>query len=186
MNVTKRYNELLEYLVEPKTSSHEGDKTICYLTFGVDEILDVKRHLRSTWLSLARNKGFEPMILSMQEVTKEFFKKDTYRIEAGEDASNDKEEMLEVYASLGNNLDQQKIIDKAILDAQKKLTDKGILFIADLEALHPFSRFGPIEQRLYSQFEKPIVVFYPGKKSGSALRFLGVYPEDGNYRSKHF
>lgn len=186
MNVAKRYNELLEYLVEPKTSSHVGDKTICYLTFGVEDILDVKRHLKSTWISLAKNKGFEPEILSMHEVTKDFFSKDDYRIDAGEDAVDNKSEMLEVYASLGNNLDQQRIIDNAILEAQGKLKGNGVLLITDVEALHPFSRFGPIEQRLYSKIEKPIVVFYPGKKSGSALRFLGVYPEDGNYRSKHF
>ena len=186
MNVAKRYNELLDYLVEPKTSSHVGDKTICYLTFGMDEILDVKRHLKSTWISLAKNKGFEPEILSMHEVTKDFFQKDEYRIDAGEDAADDKGDMLEVYASLGNNLDQQKIIDNAILESQNKLGENGLLLITDLEALHPFSRFGPIEQRLYSEFNKPIVVFYPGKISGSALRFLGIYPEDGNYRSKHF
>lgn len=186
MNVTNRYRELLEYLVEPKTSSHVGDKTICYLTFELDEILNVKRHLKSTWVSLAKNKGFNPVVLSLHEVTKTFFQADDYRIDAGEDAVDDKSEMLEVYDSLGNNLDQQRIIDKAILAVQERLGDDGLLLITDLEALHPFSRFGPIEQRLYSAIDKPIVVFYPGARSGSALRFLSIYPEDGNYRSKHF
>ena len=75
MNVAKRYNELLDYLVEPKTASHVGDKNICYLTFGLDEILDVKRHLKSTWISLAKNKGFNPEVISLHEVVSDFFSK---------------------------------------------------------------------------------------------------------------
>jgi len=58
--------------------------------------------------------------------------------------------------------------------------------LTDLEGIHPFTRFGPIEQSIYNQIEIPMLVFYPGNIIGNSLQFLGFYPQDGNYRSKHF
>ena len=96
--------------------------------------------------------------------------------------------MKEVYDSLGENLKNQEVLEEAILDKQREVkTEKnGVLLITDVEAIHPFTRFGPVEQKIYGRVEVPIVVLYPGEMSGSALKFLGFYPEDGNYRSKHF
>lgn len=186
MNVDNRYREVLDYLIEPKTHDFSGDKSICYLTFDNDDILYVKRMLREVWISLAKNRNLKVTQLSMQKVLQEFFDQYEDRIEAGE--TDDYYEMMDVYDSLGEDLRNGEIIETAILDAQEKvLKDKnGVLFITDLEAIHPFTRFGPIEQTLYTKIKVPIVVFYPGEKTGSALRFLNFYPEDGNYRSKHF
>ncbi|WP_211223787.1 BREX protein BrxB domain-containing protein [Gaetbulibacter saemankumensis] len=174
-------------MLEPKTYDHGGDKTICYLTFDTEDIINVKRKLNQVWVELAKNKGLEVIILSLHEVLKNFFKEDEYRIEAGVDAVEYEDETIEVYHSLGENLKNQEVIENAILDAQKKVDPKnGVLFITDLEAIHPFTRFGPIEQKIYNKINVPIVVFYPGEITGTALKFLGFYPEDGNYRSKHF
>ena len=187
MNVDNRYRTLLESLLEPKTYDHGGDKTICYLTFGSDEIINVKRKLNEVWIDLAKNKGLNVTLLSLHEVLKDFFKEDEYRIEAGEDAVEYEDESIEVYHSLGENLKNQEVIEEAILEAQQKVDPKkGVLFITDLEVIHPFTRFGPIEQKLYNKINVPVVVFYPGDITGTALKFLGFYPEDGNYRSKHF
>ena len=96
--------------------------------------------------------------------------------------------MKEVYGSLGENLKNQGILEDAILNKQveAKKEKNGVLLITDVEAIHPFIRFGPVEQKIYGKVEVPIMVLYPGEISGSALKFLGFYPEDGNYRSKHF
>ena len=187
MNVDKRYLTLLESLLEPKTYDHGGDKTICYLTFGTEEIINVKRKLNEVWIALAKNKGLKVTILSLHGVLKNFFKEDEYRIEAGLDAVEYEEETIEVYHSLGENLKNQEVIEEAILEAQKKVDPKkGVLFITDVESIHPFTRFGPVEQKIYNKINVPVVVFYPGDITGTALKFLGFYPEDGNYRSKHF
>lgn len=187
MNVDNKYRALLESLLEPKTYDHGGDKTICYLTFDTEDIINVKRKLNQVWVELAKNKGLEVKVLSLHEVLKNFFKKDEYRIEAGLDAAEYEDETIEVYHSLGENLKNQEIIENAILQAQQKVDqDSGVLFITDLETIHPYTRFGPIEQKIYNKINVPIVVFYPGEKTGTALKFLGFYPEDGNYRSKHF
>jgi len=58
--------------------------------------------------------------------------------------------------------------------------------VTDLEALHPFLRIGVIESQLQGKFHVPTVFLYPGIRTGKTrLKFLGFYPEDGNYRSVH-
>ncbi len=74
---------------------------------------------------------------------------------------------------------------------QQKLEQLGdqphaLLLVTDLEALHPYLRVGSIEQKLQGQFKVPTVFLYPGVRTGkSTLKFLDIYPEDGNYRSIH-
>lgn len=188
MNVDNRYKKLLDEMTQPQSYNYSGDKEVYYLTFGMDQIQYVKKQLRTGWLDIARHKGFEPLVLSIHELLRDFFSQDEYRIEAGEDAVHSKEEMKEVYDSLGENLRNQEIIQKAILEKQEEVKSlkNSILIITDIEAMHPFTRFGPIEQKIYTKIEIPIIVLYPGKKSGSTLKFLEFYPEDGNYRSEHF
>lgn len=188
MNVDKKYTDLLDYLIQPKDHDHSGDKTICYLTFGADRIQYVKQRLNEGWIDLAKHKGINLITISLHKVLKDFFSRDEYRIEAGEDAAEDEFEMKEVYDSLGENVRNQEILEEAILNKQEEVKKEknGVLLITDIEAIHPFTRFGPVEQKIYGELEVPIVVLYPGEMSGSALKFLGFYPEDGNYRSKHF
>ena len=48
------------------------------------------------------------------------------------------------------------------------------------------ARIGAIEGQLAGCFCVPTVFFYPGERTGKTkLKFLGFYPEDGNYRSVH-
>ena len=74
---------------------------------------------------------------------------------------------------------------------ERKLNDlhgnkNALLIVTDLEALHPFLRIGSIESKLQGSFYVPTIFLYPGMRTGkSGLKFLGFYPEDGNYRSVH-
>jgi hypothetical protein len=68
------------------------------------------------------------------------------------------------------------------LEGQKN----AVLLVTDLEALHPFLRIGAIESQLQGKFHVPTIFLYPGVRTGKTrLKFLGFYPEDGNYRSMH-
>ena len=61
-----------------------------------------------------------------------------------------------------------------------------VLFVTDIEALHPYLRVGVLEQQLQGRFTVPTVFLYPGVRDGkTTLKFLGIYPADGNYRSVH-
>jgi Domain of unknown function (DUF1788) len=62
----------------------------------------------------------------------------------------------------------------------------ALILVTDLEALHPYLRIGAIEAGLQGKFNVPTVFLYPGIRTGKTrLKFLGFYPEDGNYRSLH-
>ena len=62
----------------------------------------------------------------------------------------------------------------------------ALILVTDLEALHPYIRIGAIEAGLQGKFNVPTVFLYPGIRTGKTrLKFLGFYPEDGNYRSLH-
>ena len=64
--------------------------------------------------------------------------------------------------------------------------EKALLLVTDLEALHPYMRIGSVESQLQGRFSVPTVFLYPGVRTGQTrLKFLGFYPEDGNYRSMH-
>jgi hypothetical protein len=77
---------------------------------------------------------------------------------------------------------------KRLEDALQALEGKqhALLLVTDLEALHPFLRIGAIESQLQGKFQVPTIFLYPGVRTGKTrLKFLGFYPEDGNYRSVH-
>jgi len=62
----------------------------------------------------------------------------------------------------------------------------AIVLVTDLEALHPYLRIGAVESQLQGKFTVPTVFLYPGVRVGkTSLKFLGFYPDDGNYRSVH-
>jgi hypothetical protein len=142
-----------------------------------------------TWISLAKGKGYYLQIISMAGILNSFFKsnprRDTW---LSFDKECEKEEIEELFDGLGSNVRENKVIENAILSAQAEVAGKTkpILILTDLEAIHPFTRFGPVEQNIYTQIEIPLIILYPGKLDGSSLEFLGFYPPDGNYRSKHF
>ena len=85
--------------------------------------------------------------------------------------------------ALANGALQDKL--EAVL-AKLEGQTKSILLVTDIEALHPYLRIGSIEGQLQGKFNVPTVFFYPGIRTGDTrLKFLGFYPEDGNYRSVH-
>lgn len=83
------------------------------------------------------------------------------------------------------------LMDHSKLDSNKKLSkfegqENTILLVIDIEALHPYMRIGAIESQLQGKFTVTTIFLYPGERTGKTrLKFLGFYPEDGNYRSVH-
>ena len=59
-----------------------------------------------------------------------------------------------------------------------------MLLVTDLEALHPFMRIGAIRSQLQASFMCRPFFCTPACETGKTrLKFLGFYPEDGNYLS---
>jgi len=191
MPLDNKFKAILEYLKDPGSHHHTGDKLICYLTFDSSQCLEVKRKLPG-WLSLTKGFGYNFSTLSMTTVLNDFFINEPSRdvwlnmvpnIEDGQEA------IYDFYKSdLGSLITENKVIEKAILKINNVLSKEinPLLIITDLEAIHPFTRFGPVEQNIYTEINIPLIILYPGTITGSSLEFLGFYPQDGNYRSKHF
>src|SRR5690606_41341551 len=93
-----------------------------------------------------------------------------------------------VNKTLGEALTGNRELDRRPESVLKELrsVEHALLLVTDVEALHPYLRIGSIEQRLQGRFFVPTIILYPGRRSGQfSLSFLGIYPEDPNYRSIH-
>jgi hypothetical protein len=148
-----------------------------------------------TW-KLKLSADFEVSELSMAELIPQLIQEDPlYEINLENENNSDTtvhdvNEALR--GSLGVRSDGQPENEAPILEAfaealaEAKKRTNGILLITDIEAIHPYIRIGAIEQVLQGKFECPVIVFYPGVRTGKfGLKFLGIYPDDGNYRSVH-
>ena len=93
-----------------------------------------------------------------------------------------------LFNSIRQEVVSEESLEKAILETQEECLSEGnaLLVIRDLEMLHPFRMMGVIENNIYNQIKVPILVLYPGETMGTARSFLGIYNQDGNYRSVNF
>lgn len=164
-----------------------GFDPVFYLLFPPSQILEVKQRL-SEWEAQLRVDGFKPYRLSMTKVLNDYFRGHDLREAWLEAARLVPDDYSVIVRSLAEHLQQDDVVASAVRQAiaAHQQEASSILFITDLEALHPFLRIGAIEQQLAGQFKIPTVVLYPGTAGGAySRRFLGVHKEDGNYRSPH-
>lgn len=181
------FDELIRRVEAGREFAHASFEPIFYLVFHPRDLLEAKR-LMPAWTSKLRNNGWRVETFSIAEHVADILAKAPLRkvwLEA------DKKEPLawqRTNKALGNALTVQGRLQRrleerlAALEGQKST----IMLVTDLEALHPYLRIGAIEAQLQGKFHVPTVFLYPGTRTGKTrLRFLGFYPEDGNYRSVH-
>jgi len=186
--LNNKLKKIIDEMGSPNRGQHSGDKNICYLTYPFESILEIKKHT-PTLISLLNHANYSVSIVSVGEIIYDFIKNNPRRDNWSNFSMIDyKDEMTEFFKNLGSTIIENEIIEKAILEKQEEIKNqiKPLLLITDLEGIHPFTRFGPVEQNIYNAIEIPIIILYPGVLSGSSLEFLGFYPPDGNYRSKHY
>ena len=188
-SIDKNFDKLREKIKKGRGRiSNTGYDEFFYLVFSPQEILNVKKQLKN-WMLLLKHDNWNVETLSMNEIIWKIFEGDqlwNIYLEA------DKKEPLN-WKKMNSSL-TQRLLDKdaGILSVfEEKLKnlrkiDQSLLLVTDLEALHPFMRIGTIEAQLQGKFDVTIVFLYPGIRTGvTKLKFLGFYPEDGNYRSVH-
>jgi hypothetical protein len=181
------FDELIRRVQAGRDFAHASFEPIFYLVFPPSELLEVKR-LLPAWTSKLTNSGWQVEIFSIAEHVAEILRTAPLRkvwIEADRKAPLSWER---TNASLANALTSQNHLQSQLEERLAALEGKRstILLVTDLEALHPYMRIGAIEAQLQGKFHVPTVFLYPGVRTGKTrLRFLGFYPEDGNYRSVH-
>lgn len=196
VSLDETFKDLQQRLQHGRELGGTGTDPIFYLVFPVTEILAVKRKF-SIWKSQLELQSWEVTECSMHKVVQDAFNNHKHRNELllGEKLSlegvagqKDGIQTKDITATLTAVLTEGKDIVLSIQQALKEASSKqnGILFITDLEALHPFIRINSIEAKMHGLVDCPVVVLYPGKRDGrTSLKFLEIFPPDPNYRSEH-
>ena len=181
------FNELLQRVRQGREFAHASFEPIYYLVFHPSEILEVKRQTPA-WVAKLRNEGWEVTVFSIAEhVTDILAKAPLRKVWLAADAKSP-QDWAKTNQSLANALTKADGLQsrlEAVLTGLEG-NQNTIVLVTDLEALHPYLRIGAIEAQLQGKFHVPTVFLYPGVRTGKTrLKFLGFYPEDGNYRSVH-
>ncbi|BDC48933.1 hypothetical protein F183_A12490 [Bryobacterales bacterium F-183] len=181
------FAELQLRLGDSQRLKNTGGDPVFYLVFHPKEMMAAKRKLRS-WRAQLENHGWHVEVLSLAQTLNEFFNSHPLRKFWLSGEQLNPADVDSVNATLREALLSNQVVETRILAAVERLAhkQKGILLITDTEALHPYLRIGAVEQRLTGRVSCPVVILYPGRRGGeTTLSFLGIYPDDGNYRSTH-
>ena len=186
-SLTADFDELMRRVQAGREFSHASFEPIYYLVFHPREILEVKQQM-AAWTARLKNAGWKVTTFSAAEHIKDILQSSPMRkvwLTADAKAPLDWEKTNKSLANALTGRDQlQKRLESTI--SELKGDPDAIVLVTDLEALHPYLRIGAIEAQLQGKFHIPTIFFYPGVRTGKTrLRFLGFYPEDGNYRSVH-
>lgn len=181
------FDELRERIRHGRELEHASFEPIYYLVFAPQQILEVKRQT-SAWIAKLHQEGWDVHTFSITEHIWSVLRADPFwSLCVAEDKSaplnwSRTNKALADILTAGNGLLKRLEDVLLLLEGQKN----ALLLVTDLEALHPFLRIGAIESQLQGKFHVPTIFLYPGVRTGKTrLKFLGFYPEDGNYRSVH-
>lgn len=180
------FNELMERVRQGREFGHASFEPIFYLVFHPEQILEVKRQMPG-WTSRLKNEGWEVHSFSIAEQVADILAKAPLRkiwLAADQKAPLAWQKTNASLANAVANGALQQRLESVLAELEGR--PNTILLVTDLEALHPYMRIGVIEGQLQGKFHVPTLFFYPGVRTGKTrLKFLGFYPEDGNYRSVH-
>ena len=180
------FNELVERIKAGREFGHASFEPIYYLVFPPSAILEVKRQMPA-WEAKLKNDGWNVSTFSVAEEIQAILDSAPLQkiwIAADSKAPLQWEKTNKALANALANGALQSRLENALQELEHEAN--AILLVTDVEALHPYMRIGSIESQLQGKFHVPTVFLYPGVRTGKTqLKFLGFYPEDGNYRSVH-
>lgn len=176
------FEKLRQRLGDPDALNPAHSDPIFYFVYPPSQILTMRKLLPG-WIARLRNEnGLEVETLSLSEIMWELL-----------DASGRWDAWLELEPE--HDLDAVNEAIRDVLRAGNALVERvaervatsrenTVLFITDVELLHPYFRSRVIENYLNNKVLIPTVFFYPGRRTGQyGLHFLEFYPEDPGYRS---
>jgi hypothetical protein len=180
------FDELMERVRAGRDFGHASFEPIFYLVFSPASILEVKRQMPALEAKL-HNEGWSVHKFSIAEEIQKILDAAPLKkiwIAADSKAPQQWNKTNKTLAEAIANGSLQDRLESVLRELEGQ--PNTILLVTDVEALHPYMRIGSIESQLQGKFHVPTVFFYPGVRTGKTqLKFLGFYPEDGNYRSVH-
>lgn len=181
------FDELRERIRLGRQLGHASFEPIYYLVFPPRQILEVKRQTPA-WTSKLHQDGWDVHTFSVTEHVWELINDDPFWSLCVREDKAAPLDWRRTNKALADILTADPGLLTRFEGALRPLEGvrNALLLVTDLEALHPFVRIGAIESQLQGKFHVPTIFLYPGTRTGKTrLKFLGFYPEDGNYRSVH-
>jgi hypothetical protein len=181
------FDELRERIRHGRELGNASFEPVFYLIFSPMQISEVKRQTPA-WVAKLHKEGWDVHTFSIAQNLWRILQDDPFwALCLAEDKVSPldwprtNKALADIVTSSGGLL---RKLEEALQPLEAH--SNALLLVTDVEALHPFLRIGAIESQLQGQFSVPTVFFYPGTRTGKTrLKFLGFYPEDGNYRSVH-
>ena len=176
----KDFNELRERLRAPNALSPAQSEPIYYLVYRPEFMLAVKRRMGG-WIGALENDGWQTVRMSladlMYELIDESKRWDTWlKLEPTARAGA-------IHRSIQDVLTKENGLTKRLQEIVMQGDARTLHVLTESEVLYPYFRTRAIEHAL-NKLEHPIVIFYPGRRSGqSVLNFLGIDESPGSYRS---
>ena len=169
-SLQKKFEELRLHLKQGRGLGPSGDDPVYYIVFPPREMIEVKRQLK-IWLVKLKHEGWDPHVFSMMEAVHSILRENDLREIWEEAEAEDPLNFQEINDTLSRALQEGDALKNLLLNKLEDLksTEGAILFISDLEALHPYLRIGALEQQLQGKFYVPTVVLYPGAVSYTHL-----------------
>ena len=181
------FDELRGRIRHGRDLGYASFEPIYYLVFPPAQILEVKRQTPA-WIAKLHQEGWEVHTFSLADHIWDLLKSDPFWSLCVQEDKSAPLDWRRTNKALADILTGEDALLKRLEEALCGLEGKQntLLLVTDLEALHPFLRIGAFESRLQGKFHVPTIFLYPGVRTGKTrLKFLGFYPEDGNYRSVH-
>ena len=154
---------------------------VFYFVHAPEETFELKQRL-PLWAAKLRKDDLHVQTVSMAELAWKVIDR-SGRWEAWMEAESDAEP-----ADINNAVRDVLRGDDGLIGEVAELVsepvENRVLFLTDTAILHPYFRVRTLESGLHDRVKVPMVIFYPGKRSGQyGLKFLEFYSVDGNYRS---
>lgn len=184
------FEELLQTLQRRTIFINQGDDPVFFLVYPPRWSLHAYE-LLPTWESKLRHAGYVPRVFNVGLALTEFIASHRYHdslVAFEKSAPKDAKGIIKSVSDLlkapdGRHAAEEWIAKEIEAAAAAK---QGVLILTGIELIHPYFQIGRIEQRLQGKFKVPTLVLYPGTRTSTfGLSYLGIYPPDGNYRSRH-
>jgi len=186
-SLNRDFDTLVKKLTAGRDLGNTGFEPVYYLIFPPRQILDVKRQT-TAWTAKLKNEGWNVTVLSVVSEIEKFVTSPPLWNFWAEGDRRSPQKWTDTNLALSNALSGEQGLIRRFSDTLSSIEDdpNAVLLVTDLEGLHPYLKIGAIEGKLIGQFNVPTIFLYPGVITGqTSLKFLGFYPDDGNYRSVH-
>ncbi len=179
-SLDETFRDLTDTLPAPSSLNPRWSDPLFYFVYEPSDAIEVKRRIPVWRAQLRERLGWSTKLVSLSKCIREI-------LDSGDQWSQflsaEKDfDVEQVNASIYDVLKQSLV---AALEPYLVMpAPETVNLLTDVEALHPYFRVHAIEGALHDKIVVPTIIFYPGRRSGTAgLSFLGIYPEDGSYRS---